>query len=71
MLPDTINSDALVAGERIRAAIENIDLLIDQSVTATIGVSIGSASAISATIERASGALYLAKEAGHNRAELT
>lgn len=67
LLPDTVNSDALAAGERIRAAIANIDLLIDQNITASIGVSIGVsigwASAISTTIERADGAPYVAERA--------
>lgn len=70
LLPDTNESEALAAGERIRAAIEQIDLPIDDTVTASIGVSIGSASDITGTIERADEALYVAKESGRNRVAL-
>lgn len=67
LLPDTTESDAVAAGERARVAIENIELPIDGNVTASIGVSIGPATSITETIERADSALYLAKEGGRNR----
>lgn len=67
LLPDTTQAEAEAAGERLRAAIERIELPIPDRITASIGVSIGPASAISDTIERADAALYNAKELGRNR----
>ncbi len=70
LLPETTESEAMFAGERIRAAVEAIELPVDQHITVSIGVSIGPASMISNTLERADGALYAAKEAGRNRVAL-
>ena len=70
LLHNTTPDEADAAGERIRAAIEAIELPIDDRVTASIGVSIGPASDIEATIERADSALYRAKENGRNQVAL-
>ena len=70
LLPETTEAEAMLAGERIRAAVEAIDLPVDEHITVSIGVSIGPASQISDTLERADGALYAAKEGGRNRVAL-
>ncbi len=70
LLPETNEAEAMFAGERIRAAVETIDLPVEAHITVSIGVSIGPASMISDTLERADGALYAAKEAGRNRVAL-
>jgi len=70
LLPDSSEEQALQAGERIRAAIQAIELPIPERITVSIGVSIGPTSEINETIERADTALYDAKQNGRNRVAL-
>ncbi len=66
LLQDSTAQEARAAGERARAAIAAIELPVDATVTASVGVSTGSAAMVERTIERADAALYDAKEAGRN-----
>jgi diguanylate cyclase (GGDEF)-like protein len=74
VLPDTDTAGALVAAERIRAAIADISLPgVGASVTASVGVAVYPEHATSADqLERlADSALYVAKRSGRNRVLVT
>jgi diguanylate cyclase (GGDEF)-like protein len=74
LLPDTDSQGALDAAEKVRAAIETIDVSqVDRAVTASLGVAAYPTHALdSETLVRmADRALYAAKRAGRNRVELT
>lgn len=74
LLPDTDTAGALIAAERIRAAIADISLPgVGASVTASVGVAVYPEHATSADqLERlADSALYVAKRSGRNRVEVT
>lgn len=67
ILTDTTHDEALVAGERARRAIHDIELPVPGVVTASVGVSTGPSTGVTETIKRADKALYEAKAAGRNR----
>ena len=73
ILPDTSIDGALIAGEKIRKAIEKLKLPIDNNRTVGVTISIGvatyplNAEDKASLIEAADGALYRAKEGGRNQ----
>lgn len=69
LLNDVTTDEARIAGERLRLAVEAIELPISERITVSIGVSTGPAMELPSTIKRADGALYDAKDAGRNRVE--
>ncbi len=73
LLPDTDSEGALDAAEKVRAAIEKIDLpQVDHAVTASLGVATYPTDALDSDtlVRMADRALYAAKRAGRNRVEL-
>lgn len=70
VLPETLTEDAMIVGERIRAAIEAMPPFEDgpPRVTASLGLAISRPSdTTDSIVERADGALYEAKHGGRNR----
>jgi diguanylate cyclase (GGDEF)-like protein len=74
VLPDADAAHARAAGERLRAAIEALDLrpmVPDGRVTTSVGLTLGRpGDGISDLLRRADRALYLAKARGRNRVEV-
>lgn len=73
LLPDTAHEGALALAEKLRQAIEEIEIpAIDSQVTASIGVASYPLDALDgdALLRKADRALYAAKAAGRNRVEL-
>ncbi|MGA9857994.1 MAG: diguanylate cyclase [Solirubrobacteraceae bacterium] len=73
IFPDTDETDALVAAERVRVAVETAAMSHPEGVAEILTVSIGVAAGCeepSTLLARADVALYRAKHAGRNRAEL-
>jgi diguanylate cyclase (GGDEF)-like protein len=73
LLPNTDSAGALVAAEKLRAAVEKLDVLqVEQVVTASFGVAAYPVDALDADalVRMADRALYAAKGAGRNRVEL-
>ena len=66
LLPDTPPDDARCVAERIRVTIEATALPVNASLTASVGLATGEASALHALIVDADTALYAAKESGRN-----
>lgn len=67
LLPDTDDRHAHDVAERVRSAIEAIELPGEAHVTASVGVAAGLAEQVSTTVDHADMALYAAKTAGRNR----
>jgi diguanylate cyclase (GGDEF)-like protein len=71
LLPDTTEADAMAIAERVRRAIEAIEMRLDDgatvSVTASVGVSCGPAEQLAGLVRRADEAVYRAKDDGRNR----
>ena len=73
LLPDTDSEGALEAAEKMRAAIQTIDVpQVDRPITASLGVASYPTDALEADtlVRMADRALYSAKGAGRNRVEL-
>lgn len=67
-LPDTDEDSAVIVAEHLRGAIVESDLLADQPVSVSIGVSeLQSGESVESWIKHADQGLYRAKEAGRNR----
>jgi len=74
LLPDTGRDGALVICERLRAAVEALDVPgLDEPVTTSMGVAVlpEDATEGSALIRAADRMLYVAKDRGRNRVEIT
>jgi diguanylate cyclase (GGDEF)-like protein len=63
-----------VVAERMRVALEDLEVWTGSSVpvrlSASVGVAVTSGEEIGALLERADAALYAAKDAGRNRVEV-
>ena len=73
LMPDTDSEGALEAAEKLRAAIQAIDLpQVDRPITASLGVASYPTDALESDtlVRMADRALYSAKGAGRNRVEL-
>lgn len=73
LLPDTDSEGALDTAEKVRAAIQTIDVPhVDQPITASLGVATYPADALDSDtlVRMADRALYSAKGAGRNRVEI-
>lgn len=71
LLPDTHATQARVVAEHLRAAVEATQMLSEETITVTVGISeIAPGDAESDLLKRADAALYRAKEAGRNRVEV-
>ncbi len=73
LLPDTDGAGAVQAAEKLRSAVEKVDVpQVDQVVTASFGVAAYPVDALDADalVRMADRALYTAKGAGRNRVEL-
>jgi len=73
LLPDTDGEGALDAAEKVRAAIEKIDVAqVDRAITGSLGVATFPTDALDADtlVRMADRALYAAKGAGRNRVEV-
>lgn len=75
ILPETSQEQAIVAAERLRSEIENMEIQINQQklqITISIGMTMLQAKdeAIEKIMQRADAALYKAKGAGRNRVVL-
>jgi diguanylate cyclase (GGDEF)-like protein len=73
LLPDTDSEGALDTAEKLRAAIETIDVpQVDRTITASLGVATYPTDALDSDtlVRMADRALYAAKGAGRNRVEL-
>jgi diguanylate cyclase (GGDEF)-like protein len=73
LLPDTDAEGGLDAAEKVRAAIEKIDVpLVEMAITASLGVATYPRDAVDSDtlVRMADRALYAAKNAGRNRVQL-
>ena len=66
LLPETRPDEANRVAERIRVMIESIDLPVDATLTASVGLATGASSELDALIGDADAALYAAKASGRN-----
>jgi two-component system cell cycle response regulator len=74
VLPETGTAEAMVAAERVRAALEATDAAAPGGApirfTVSIGVAVSSGESPSELLRRSDAALYVAKTGGRNRVEL-
>jgi diguanylate cyclase (GGDEF)-like protein len=72
LLPDTDGPGAITAAEKLRAAVESMQLAMPEGVSASFGVAILPTHALDADslLRAADRALYAAKNAGRNRVEV-
>ena len=72
LLPDTDGPGAITAAEKLRAAIEGMQLSLPEGVSASFGVAVLPTHAVDAEglLRAADRALYAAKNAGRNRVEV-
>ena len=66
LLPATTDEDATTVAERIRSNIESTPLLVESSVTVSVGVAVGESHEVSKTVHRADAALESVASRGGN-----
>lgn len=66
LLPATTDDDATIVAERIRSNIESTPLLVESTVTVSVGIAVGNSGHVSDTVDRADAALESIATSGGN-----